>query len=172
MQLTYTLSEAEFLEYIELVRPLRDTRRKLRLFSLFAAGISLILAYGFSPRTRLFFIFLAVFLLLFSFAVAFFSANMVKRIFRDNPILSGEKRVDFSPEKVTSDTESQHRAIKWTAFIKVGETASLLVLFMAKNMGMPIPKRVFNPEQLLEFRALLSQKVPSAYAGPTVTLKV
>jgi hypothetical protein len=171
MQFTYSLSEAEFLEYFELVRPFRRARRRLRLLALFAAAISLILAYGFRPQMRLFFIFLAGFVLLLSFLVAFVSGTVVKRTFRQNSILSAEKRVDFGPEKISSDTASQHVELKWSSFIKVGESTNVLVLFIAKNMGMAIPKRIFTPDQLLEFRALLAQKVPSGPTGSAVTSK-
>ena len=162
MQFNYSITEDEFVEYVELVRPLRHLKKTVRNIALGAFGLCLVLAFVSTGHFRVAFLALAFAFLFVAFASGYFSAQVIKRMFRNNPMLSAEKTVNFSLDQIVSDTKFQHVETKWSSFVRVAETKLLIVMFLSKNMGSPVPKRIFSPEQMIAFRQLLKEKIPGA----------
>jgi Zn-dependent protease with chaperone function len=144
MQFTYGLTQGEFIEYLEVIRPVRSFRRDLKLFSLLAAALCLILAYGTGRSSRLAFIFVAVFIVVFSFLVFFFSSAVAKRMFRNNALFSAEKTVKFNSEGVISDTKFQHVEVKWSSFYPRLRNQGIVRAFHVAKCRLPHPQAHFH----------------------------
>jgi hypothetical protein len=62
--------------------------------------------------------------------------------------------------RITSPTASGE--YRWPGLLRWLETQRMLVIYPQKNLYVPIPKRVFTPEQLEVLRSLLQDKIGPA----------
>jgi hypothetical protein len=162
MRFAYTLTEDEFVEYINQVQPLGSLRAVVRIVAVSAAALCFVVAFA-SERTATRMEFLAiglafVFVAYMSFVI---SPMIQRRMFRRNPIFSSERNIEFSEAGLTSDTKFQQVTMKWEGFVRWTETNRLFVMYHSENVGSVAPKRLFSPDQLPAFRELLARKIPA-----------
>ena len=89
------------------------------------------------------------------------------RVFNDSDKENSEMIIGESGIIVKSkDTNAQY---KWSAFVKKYETVTAYYLYMSTNIGLLIPKRVFNSRaQKEEFEKMLAQYLPLQADLPSV----
>ena len=84
----------------------------------------------------------------------------INKIVKSNPNLFVSEitlLADNNGIKSTSSVVSS--ALNWSAFKKWTETKKYIFIYLADFQAMTVPKRAFTNEQLMEFKALLAEKI-------------
>jgi hypothetical protein len=82
---------------------------------------------------------------------------------KDSATLLAEREMIIEEDKVQLNMEYSDTTYRWGAFQKIEQTPNLYFLFIASNMAVLIPKRVFDtPQQQADFEALVKRKLPDS----------
>jgi hypothetical protein len=105
--------------------------------------------------------FIALFGGLWWFILKRISKNKLKS--NDSMALLAEREMIFEEDKVQLNMQYSETTYRWGAFQKFDQNSNLYFLYIASNMAVLIPKRVFeNPQQQAEFEALVKRKMPDS----------
>jgi hypothetical protein len=83
----------------------------------------------------------------------------------------GPVTVAFSEAGILTEGPNGKAESTWEPYLKTRETPEFLLLYYGKSVAVPLPKRVFTPEQLLELRELVSRRVGSRHVAPDSRLQ-
>ncbi len=67
--------------------------------------------------------------------------------------------MEASDTGLTVHTAHADSKASWSAYVAWAETKSVFVILPQPRIYVPIPKRAFTPEQLVEFRELLGRHI-------------
>ena len=82
--------------------------------------------------------------------------RMYRRAFDEKNPLQRHHVIELSPDGVKTSEPFGRHEYRWEAFSRWTETANLLMVYVASNTMIPLPKRCFaSPEQLEQCRGLL-----------------
>jgi hypothetical protein len=81
-------------------------------------------------------------------------------IWRGTPSLHIESEYVIGEENIHIKNAVANASVQWEAFIKFGDTKSLFLIYVSKNLAHIIPKRTFqSPDQMDAFREILRRKI-------------
>lgn len=161
--ITYTLTEAEFLEGQFVFFRTFPRMRALRWFCIATAlwvGAQLVMAVNnkewAAAGIELFW--LAALLLALSFPRLSLPGK-AHRIYRNTRWLREEQQVNWSDEGVDLRSAARNSRLKWSDVLRWAESRSLIVIFQPANKMLLLPKRAFSEAQLHELREQLRARV-------------
>jgi hypothetical protein len=79
--------------------------------------------------------------------------------FTKNPSLREPRRVDFDQDGVKTDAGVASSQVSWKAFLRCVESNDCFLLYAGPTSFNIIPKRVLQPEQLIELRQLFQAHI-------------
>ena len=158
MKLQYEILLSEFMEMAWI-------RHRSSVRWIVGIGVGLIglvvgiLFYAYAePVPGIFLAVLSTFLFLMQFVIPTF---VFQRVYRRNSAMVGPRTVTISDIGITSDHQLGRSESSWNTYQKFKETERSFLLYHSPDLIGILPKRVFaGPEDLQEFRALLTAKVP------------
>ena len=106
---------------------------------------------------------LGVFLVLYPW---YYRARL-KRCYRRTRTGNGETAVEIGEEMIRVKAENSSSELNWKAVQFVREDQKLFMLYLAQAKFIALPKRVFTPEQLVEFQLLLADRLAEKAANPS-----
>lgn len=162
MEVRYQCNSADYSEALS-TREAISLRRKMLGAILAGVLIILVTAIGANLGFRqgavtlgiVFFVFL--FRLIYTFALF---PWWVRRDYRAHPNIQREHALRVDEEGLYLESEIGRIETRWPAYTRWRETKSLFLLYLGSRSFEIIPKRAFSPQQLQEFRWLLSAKLP------------
>jgi hypothetical protein len=164
MQVTYELIQRDFYEAMIAHRDRKAlTRWSIRglivmaLLLIMSAILLLVLKPDLNSLRNLApFPFLIAFWCLIIWGAPWWSARSQ---FKNQPGAKGQKALDVDPAGCHFQGNTGRSETEWSHFVMWLESKNLILLYQSPIVFMILPKRAFAPDQLSEFRALLTQKV-------------
>ncbi len=171
MVLTFDISNAEYEEFSSFTQKRKSPIRRWITFVL----VVLLLVFNLYQRrsydasgNTVFIV--SLFEILYysaSFSLIFFALYRIwalrKRLnSADRDSILGERTLVFTDENITTKDTYSDAIYRWEGIKKWEKTTHLFMLFIAQNMAIIVPKRVFeNAEKEAEFELLLKRKLPN-----------
>jgi hypothetical protein len=94
--------------------------------------------------------------LFFLFGLPLIQRRSAVRLWKATPTLQGEMVYYFTPTGFQQTTPHSCTDMTWSSVVRVVETKQFVLLFLNKMTAQFLPKDAFNPEELADFRALVS----------------
>jgi hypothetical protein len=95
-----------------------------------------------------------------SFALTWFGPRLsARRQFRNTPSAHDPMTIEASDAGLEIHSVHADSKVAWSAYMAWGESKSVFVILSQPRIYVPIPKRAFAPEQLVEFRELLARNI-------------
>jgi hypothetical protein len=82
-----------------------------------------------------------------------------RKQFRNTPTAHSPVTIDASDLGLHIQSVHAESQVAWSAYMAWGEYKSVFVILPQARIYVPIPKRAFTAEQLVEFRELLSRNI-------------
>jgi hypothetical protein len=79
--------------------------------------------------------------------------------FAKNPALRGPRRVEFNDDGVTTDAGIASSQARWKAYLRYVESKDTFLLYTSPACFVIVPKRVLQPEQVIELRRLFQTHI-------------
>ena len=168
--LNYTISEQEYRDFYYFIGWLapgkRSFRMKYRLSSILTYLI--LFAFVFYIKGFMYIDFATIIIFVLPVIGLYYYTNyrmkahfkrLGKRVYDDSDKDNSEMTI--GEQGITAKNKDAEAHYKWSAFVKKYETETAYYLLMSTNIGLIIPKRVFNSAAQREsFEKLLSQYLP------------
>lgn len=176
--LNYTISEQEYKEFYHYLGWLAPDRRIYRVRYQATSLITYLVFFAVLYfLIKPFSLGIATFVIVVIVAIALFYYNNFR--LRRHFYRIGQKVYDDSDKEnsemiigesgIIANSKDSNAHYKWSAFTKKHETASAYYLIMSSNIGLVIPKRVFNSTTQREsFEKMLAQYLPLQADLPAV----
>lgn len=82
-----------------------------------------------------------------------------RRQFRNTPSAHDQMTIEVSDSGLQIRSVHADSKVAWSAYMAWGEYKSVFVILPQPRIYVPIPKRAFTAEQLVEFRELLGRNI-------------
>jgi hypothetical protein len=97
--------------------------------------------------------------------VFLYTLQIIPRKFKvksdDRESVLGEREMTLNDQQITTKSPDSEAFYRWSSLKKWEQTTHLYLLFVAENMAILVPKRIFeNAEQQAEFEQLLKKIFP------------
>jgi YcxB-like protein len=164
MQVTYELTQRDFIDAFKAHRDRSSLRKwalRLILFIVFTvAGVGVIVLV-LRPSGPALSNFGPLFVLAAIWAAVIWGAPWLaaRKQFSKQPAVQGPRMTIFDSAGVHQRWNTGSSEVDWKNYIRQLEGPNQFLLYSSPVMFNIIPKRAFAPEQLVEFRALLQQKI-------------
>ena len=168
--LNYTISEQEFKDFYYFVGWLAPDKKSYRIKYHLSSILSYVIIFVFIYYLKGFLYFNFITALIFlipviglyyytNYRMKTHFQNYGKKVYNDSDKDNSEMIIGESGISVKNKDAEAH--YKWSAFVKKYETDAAYYLYMSTNIGLIIPKRVFNSTAQKEsFEKILSQYLP------------
>lgn len=161
MNITYQLSQEEYLQSVNLHHKKNHRAIKLLIYIALASSIVLI-GTNFSNTREIITNILAAF-----FSISFYmlfvrmlSAFQAKSIYTKSPTLSYEITLRISGKGIRFDKQGNEKTIPWSTFNKWKKDETFYLLYTSPRQFNVIPTRVLNDIQIDELEGYLEKYIP------------
>jgi hypothetical protein len=162
VQVTFQLTAEDYRQGFLAWRDLRPWRRwSIRIFVVFLGLIFLISIVQLLVASGNFVNALPGFVVSVGALVVIFAGPSLtaRRQFRTTPSAHDPMTIEASDAGLRIHSVHAESQVAWSAYMAWGEYKSVFVILPQPRIYVPIPKRAFTAEQLVEFRELLDRNI-------------
>jgi len=166
VRITFQLTPEDYYHGLLLWRSLKPWRRWLLRCAYFLVGLMLLLSVLF-PLVRPSSEMPRIWAPAFAFGVLWFAFMLgapwlsARRQYRNTPTAHSPYTIEASDAGLHIQSAHADSTVAWSAYVGWGENRSVFVILPQPRIYVPIPKRAFTDEQLIEFREMLRRNIVS-----------
>lgn len=143
---SFTITFKEYKEFT-----LVHSRNQLILFSVFLLFIFTITTLISGADFKSLFIIVPIGIVVSAILSLLILGNIIykaKRIFNSNKMIKNEQTIEILETGIQINTNTSNSLIMWDDVFKVTESKTLIIIYIARNQGMIIPKKVVDEKKL------------------------